>query len=544
MELTRDNMDKAMYRLAKLAAKPDEKEARNPKGKPISPEKMEQQAPGWKGNIDEHKDKFKKNKSAADKCKKCGEVLNSDDKRWAKKSGLCRECAMEEAMASGKLKLPLKKADFEAAEERLALLADVEGVPAVAGDEDGDDEKESRFEEGKPADPCQNMTEAECAKWKKHEGEIGKKGSYRQRLTWKQAARGIELWAAVYGDGVLAGATDDPTGGSPRFWGKTASRDGFAVYKLANVPLELAEKLIDHGTRAQQFADGYQAWNAAKRYASNVPAVHMAGDLVHKWGRAMVAGKPGGLYGYTKRVQSDCETAGRKLARAAGKLARTAYKKDERVAPFLATHAGRSKSTAAKILVAAMKDIGPKVAAQMEKRAGYGHRPTNLDPDQERLWDALHLIAENDGNAYRKGDAAGAVLTAWREYSSSKAADMRADFRAIKKALIADLAADWAETRMASKTAGYSMYGYRTKTATLGLNACAALKTEAGRIASDLHRRRADKHANITGFLTEHSKKARCMYSKMLCAGYPDAEMRLASVEEPKGVESWLTWED
>ena len=107
---------------------------------------------------------------------------------------------------------------------------------------------------------------------------------------------------------------------------------------------------------------------------------------------------------------------------------------------------------------------------------------------------------------------------------------------------------DFKSQRLAAKTAAkqasYSLYGYRTKTATLGLNTCAAFKAEAGRIASDLHRRRADKHAHITGFLGEHCKQGRCMYARIIRDAYPDPDMRLASVQEPNDVGGWLIWED
>lgn len=76
---------------------------------------------------------------------------------------------------------------------------------------------------------------------------------------------------------------------------------------------------------------------------------------------------PTGLYGYTRSVQSSCESSIRKMARTATKLAKEAYAKNEDVAPFLAAHAKRGGSLSAKILVAAMKDIGPKIASVMAK---------------------------------------------------------------------------------------------------------------------------------------------------------------------------------
>lgn len=86
----------------------------------------------------------------------------------------------------------------------------------------------------------------------------------------------------------------------------------------------------------------------------------------------------------------------------------------------------------------------------------------------------------------------------------------------------------------------YGLYGFRAKTADLGLDACREVRGAAGRIAADLHRRRAEHHEKITGFLKAHSKQARCAYSGLLHSCYPDATMKLASVPEPMTVEGWL----
>ena len=79
-----------------------------------------------------------------------------------------------------------------------------------------------------------------------------------------------------------------------------------------------------------------------------------------------------GLYGYTLGTQRTVEATIRKATRRAAKIAKALYKKDSRTAMFLGTHAKRSKSASARILVACMKDLGPKVAAEMDKTAGLG----------------------------------------------------------------------------------------------------------------------------------------------------------------------------
>lgn len=176
---------------------------------------------------------------------------------------------------------------------------------------------------------------------------------------------------------------------------------------------------------------------------------------------------PGGLYGFPKSIQAACESAGRKLAKAARTLAKTAYRKDERVAEFMGTHAKRSKSVAAKALVAALNELGPRIASEDE------------------------------------------------------------DDKAKKEA----------------GKASYGLYGYPDKVSSLGLATCSSLMEEAGRVAADLHRRKADHHQRILGFLGEHCKQAKCLYSRLILDAYPDATLRLASMT-PSSVDEWLKWAD
>lgn len=76
-----------------------------------------------------------------------------------------------------------------------------------------------------------------------------------------------------------------------------------------------------------------------------------------------------GLYGFTKRTQGDCEASVRKVQREAQKIAKRAYGKNEKVAEFLSAHARRADSLPAQILVAALSEMGPKVASEMRRTA-------------------------------------------------------------------------------------------------------------------------------------------------------------------------------
>lgn len=518
----------------------DEMLSRFEEGKPADPcENMsEADCAKWKGQNEAHKDQFKG----------AGFLSREQDETEAHLSPKGNQ--LFDAFAQGKkvpmaqLRTELEKAAARAghpedAHQIAQLMIDgvipglSKGAACSCGNpgtcpscqleklatDEQEDEKESRFEEGKPADPTKNMSPEDKAKWKEqteaHKDQF--KGAKRERLTSKtdkEATAGVDLWVAIGTEKQIVGATDDPAGATPRFWNRSASQK-VVVFKLANVPVPVAEKLVDMGTRAQQLTND-KAWAFVRKYvvAANKTA----------------AREPEGLYGYTKGTQRDVEGAIKKLERMARGIAKAAYKKDELVAPFLAFHAKRGKSSEAKILVAAMKSLGPKVASVVKEADDvadvlYMYDDICLDDDKARR-ELVRDLSEVTG------------APEMRIEQKLRGRDECLDDPRIRKTIH-----QWMMRVGSDKDASWGTYGFKAKTATLGLNACASLNIQAGVVAAELHRRRAEHHASITGFLREHSKKARCHYARILNASYPDAGMRLAS-EAPKSVDEWLSWED
>jgi len=66
------------------------------------------------------------------------------------------------------------------------------------------------------------------------------------------------------------------------------------------------------------------------------------------------------------------------------------------------------------------------------------------DSAERDLYDNLMLRASNDGAAYRKKDAAGAVKRAWMDWQKDTSREARENYKTVMKELIADLAARWA----------------------------------------------------------------------------------------------------
>lgn len=91
----------------------------------------------------------------------------------------------------------------------------------------------------------------------------------------------------------------------------------------------------------------------------------------------------------------------------------------------------------------------------------------------------------------------------------------------------------------------YGMYGFPSKTASMGLSACTAVREAAGIIGAEMHRRKTALHGRITGFFGEHGKTAKCNACSLILSCYPaaDFKFRRASGDEPKTVVDWLNWD-
>ena len=416
----------------------------------------------------------------------------------------------------------------------------------------------------------------------------------RKRLTGsnKVSSESVSLWAAVIDGDRLLGVTDMAAGRNPAFWKSEAKSKPVEVYLLKKVPIDLAEVLADQGTPAQFYPNGVEAWKVARRYipvemrvatsglsdtesaimdylgrnggdavelteistgAAGLDNTHFedverAAEALSEKGMIIMEGsqikeassRASGLYGFTKKTQSDCEGAVRKLTKAAARIAQDSYAKDEEIAPFLSTHVKRANSLPAKILVDTLKGMGPKVASQMVEDPrdlawkGWNQETPvqvvsakgeevfqNLAQAQERYPELDPKKGSGNFSWATRGDVGGAPALRFKHTEAIQKQGM--DREGARK--------DW------------GLYGFRSKTANLGLHACTALREAAGQIAADLHGRRADSHEHITGFLKSHSKEARCLYSRMIGASYPDADRRCASAQ-PRSVSDWLSWED
>jgi len=461
-----------------------------------------------------------------------------------------------------------------------AMLSKDRGVWKVGG---GETDAEGKFEKGKPADPCKNMSEAECAEWKRQ--------NERHRDQFKGAATPSEMERAQ-ADRADADAEED----------------------RARADRERADAEMAHSAGKVK-GPGNPDGTGPGRHSPECPHSDKEAGFTRQrltWATREAARAPTGLYGFTRKTQQDVEASVRKVNRRAGKIAKAVWRQDEHVAAFLTAHAKRARSAPARILVTALKEVGPRVASvdvvgrakrqHIDPNAWYvstddgdTYGPYRSEFDAQEAVDSLRRWTEMEGIAdsgsevlstmahpdkpigvYSPRDLA-AIVAEWREGQERWAATEaritmtteqqelhgqlfrvaavdgdarqarnaslavqrayeglprgtcnRQDYRTIRQLAAYDVAAEWAAeeqrapSRRASREASYGLYGHRAKTAQLGLGACSDLRSYIGEVAYSLHTRRASMYDKITGFLKEHGKAAKCRISKLLLASYPD----------------------
>lgn len=144
---------------------------------------------------------------------------------------------------------------------------------------------------------------------------------------------------------------------------------------LKDLPQELQDNVNDPPPEVQKLKDELTGVSEEAMFDKEGPAlpVEMYASETRTrstWEKAAASG----LYGYTRAIQTDVEATIRKAQKRASVLARGIYAKDENVVPFLLKHAKRANSMPAKLLLAAMKDLGPKIPEKTasEKTSGLG----------------------------------------------------------------------------------------------------------------------------------------------------------------------------
>jgi len=257
-------------------------------------------------------------------------------------------------------------------------------------------EELAKFEEGKPADPTQDMSPEDKAEWKKqheiHKDNFKAAGAEMQVDLTPLILFGLELdklaerWKAEWrakvmrADEVLKKSSDAGEQALHKIIGRAL--DALIEASNAGAKLHRAVRMPQHRFVASEVAEDPMGPRVAA----------MAIDLALMMERpAPVASDlttdreaASGLYGYPKRVEKTIETASKRVAKAAARLARAAYDRDPRVLAFLRARA-RKGCRAAGLLAHELEEAGalngkgaPRRAGESGGLYGWGERASDL----------------------------------------------------------------------------------------------------------------------------------------------------------------------
>jgi hypothetical protein len=296
------------------------------------------------------------------------------------------------------------------------------------------------------------------------------------------------------------------------------------------------EKEEDSDEKEEDSDDDDDDEKEAKKKAARLAAMLPSERQRLTWGKEAA---PGGLYGFTKKTQTDCEAAMRRIQKEAGRLAASGHKRNPRVAAFLTTHAKRTSSQSAKILLAAMKVLGPRVAADKTAAGSGAANAKYLDS----------LSSGKKGKILKHvADHYGVSVSAIESELTDRDAENLYEYTATDRAMTMEIYRDFKRLRLGSdkEAAGpeYGLYGFKRKTATLGLSMCSEIRDLSGRVAYNLHARRVARHERITAFFQTHGKKARSPEARILLSSYPDAMTPVRTASAPASVDDWLAWDE
>ncbi len=234
--------------------------------------------------------------------------------------------------------------------------------PLLAMDAFADMLKTTKFEKGKPADPTENMTEEDAAEWE------------RQNEEHADEFKTADLESTLHRD-------DDGTVPFDLFFNRTAAPK--LVWKVNRVlGAQYAETAVgtywihpegrNYEIRLDNTPVGFSGQDPyaedPSADAKKMVEAHYAKALR---GKTAAAKGAGGKWGFTKGTESACTAGVGKLQKAASRIAKALYAKDEGSPAFLQKHAAKAGSKTASMLLKAMEDIGPMAAlAKKGKTAG------------------------------------------------------------------------------------------------------------------------------------------------------------------------------
>lgn len=449
----------------------------------------------------------------------------------------------------------------------------------------------AKFEEGKPADPTENMSDEDAAEWERqndaHKDEFKGAGTEEDQSVVEhflhKSAAGPQGAAQV----AIMGYLDSHEPGTFLLTDMARTMRGMHFKNIMSAANALKDKglvtfdgVSVSAVKATKTADMMDLWvgwvedpegymtrflppsprGSMKRQLQKIPgswemmeARKALRDRMHTVSPSWVSKLPHqdksdleafldmspvrvaatGLYGFTKATESACGAGVNKLQKAAKRIASALYAKDEGSPSFLAKHASKGGSKTAALLLKAMESLGPM--AQINKTAS---------GNKWKVWTgpvAVKEVAEALKGVHSVSDVMDGTEHVYFKYDG--------DMYDLAKEGVPRVVLPYLKGRV-QKLAGKSgkgLYGFSEKTARLGVTACNDLRHEAGVIAGDLFARKGADPVRLAGYLASHAKKAKCPYAAMLGECGPDTDPMGKTAASPSSLWKWntthLKWE-
>lgn len=376
--------------------------------------------------------------------------------------------------------------------------------------------KEGKFEEGKPADPTENMSEEDAAEW------------HRQNDEHKDEFKGASTPAQR--------SDDENNAVVENFFHKSAAQPQGAAQKAimgyleSHEPGEYALTDMARTMRGMHFKSILSAAEALNKNGlvsfdgvnvSTAKGASKTADMSDLWvgwiedpEGYMARFFPPAPRGSVKRQVMKVPGAWKVMN--AGRALKKDLNPDSISPQWFA-----KLPTSDKGELRAFLDTAPGLTVGKTAATGlYGFTKATegaCGAGVNKLQKAAKKIA---ANLYAKDESSPSFLSKHAAKGGSKTASM------LLKAM--ESLGPLAQINKTAGRSGTGLYGFSEKTAKLGLTACNDLHHEAGVIAGDLFARKGADPVKVASYLASHAKKAKCPYAALLGECAPDAPTVIA----------------
>lgn len=250
-------------------------------------------------------------------------------------------------------------------------------APLLAMDQFADMLKDSKYEEGKPADPTENMSPEDAKEWKRqteeHKDEFKTAGD-KEACDDMADDEEDALVTQFFGSKTAASGAPGTSGGKYGFTKATEDACGVGVNKLSKTATKIAKALYAKDESSPSFLSKHAGKGGSKAAAMLLKAMEGIGPMAQLNGKT--AGKSGnGLYGFGERTAKLGLEACTDLKHEAGVIASDLFARKGadpiKVAGYLTAHAKKAKCAFSDMLGMCAPDLDMDVSATVKKASDF-----------------------------------------------------------------------------------------------------------------------------------------------------------------------------